>query len=231
MGSTYSIKETSKGLFCVAGQNEAVVTSHKGRELPPLSENICQILADDLNAVSEPRKSFAYCIIASLAEAAGRSPNIDIRVYIQWDRLFRFNPGPPLIQIEYNNTEGARAYLGDLWANRPLNYAESPEDMEKEGVPLIPERTVNAMERELTEMAPAEKVAVELLYERFETFSISMCILWVGGKINDEELVEAYYAFVHGRDTDEPDVDGYVSRLRHLRAILEAYRAGDGTLP
>ena len=83
----------------------------------------------------------------------------------------------------------------------------------------------------------SKRVAVNILYNFFEYFSISIPILWVSGKITDEDFVSSYWALQFGADMAELNEVDYeqarflMNRLLYLKTILWGYDSKDQTLP
>ena len=83
----------------------------------------------------------------------------------------------------------------------------------------------------------SHKIAVDILYNFFDYFSISIPILWVSGKINDEDFIAAYYALQYGVAIYELDEEAYeeprflMNRLLFLKTILWGYQWKDQSLP
>jgi hypothetical protein len=194
MKETYQRNETTTGLFEVFGADGKALNNHNNKPFPLLSDNISRNLIGDLNAINDKNRdiifnnnneedavmemtlhnmsnlelneSLGYCLISTLMEyeAANVSFEFEYEEKLQWDRLFRFNPGPPLIQLEYKNTEQIRVYFGDKWVNLPLNYSGSLEDMEENKCDFVPEETINEISILVEEMSLAQKVAIDILY-------------------------------------------------------------------
>ena len=83
----------------------------------------------------------------------------------------------------------------------------------------------------------SKRVAVNILYNFFEYFSITIPILWVNGKITDEDFISSYWALEFGVDISEMDEEDYeqprflMNRLLYLKTILWGYDWKDQTLP
>ena len=156
---------------------------------------------------------------------------------IQWDRLFRMNIVPNGGDLELNSTKKARDFFEDKWINFGLNYSQSIEEMKENGVQLVSEDIVNRINNLVDVMQFSHKIAVDILYNFFDYFSISIPILWVSGKINDEDYIAAYYVLQYGVDIYEIDEEAYeeprflMNRLLFLKTILWGYQWKDQSLP
>jgi hypothetical protein len=267
MKETYVRKEKANGLYELLGADGENLKNHNNKPFPLLSENISRNLTGDLNAIndynrnlifknnneedavmemtlhnmsnSELKESLGYCLISSLMEYedANASAELEYIDEIQQERLFRFNPGPPLLQLEYKNTENIRAHFGDKWVNLPLNYSNSIEEMQENDSSFVTEDTINEISLLVEQMSMAQKVTVNILYNLYDFFSITIPILWVAGKIGDEEFIAASYALNNSVDIYELDEEEYekprfeMNRLLYLKTILYGYLWKDETLP
>lgn len=267
MKETYVRKEKANGLYELLGSDGKTLQNHNNKPFPLLSENISKNLTGDLNDINnknrelifksnneedalmemtlhnlsnlELKESLGYCLISSLMEYedANASAELEYVAQIQRDRLFRFNPGPPLIQLEYKNTERIRKYFGDKWVNLPLNYSNSIEEMQENDFSFVPEDTINEISLLVEQMSMAQKVTVNILYNLYDYFSITIPILWVAGKISDEDFITASYALNNSVDIYELDEEEYekprfeMNRLLYLKTILYGYLWKDETLP
>jgi hypothetical protein len=79
--------------------------------------------------------------------------------------------------------------------------------------------------------------AVDIFYNFFEYFSISTPILWVSGKLNDEDFIACYWALQYGVDIEDLTEEEYeeprflMNRLLYLKTILWGYDWKDQSLP
>ena len=224
------------------GLDGTVLKNHNDKPYPLLSGRISQILIDDLNDIGKKQLniSLAYSLISTMMEYKEleiREYDLRIDLLIQWDRLFRFNPGPPLVLLEYKYTEKAREYLGEKWTNNSLNYCSSLEEMEESGCGFVPDETVQIIQNIFNSMNFAEQFTVDLLYQFENKVSITLPVLWVIQVITNEELIGGDWALNDGVDVYELDevekehMKYYKQRLSFLRAILEGYKDKDKSLP
>jgi hypothetical protein len=266
MKKIYQRKKTAGNLYEVLGTDGNTLKNHNDRPYPVLSDNISKILIEDLNTINaknsayisqnnseedafmeialhnisnqELNESLGYCLISTLLEfQPEQSFKLDLEKLIQWDRLFRFNPGPPLLPLEYKNTQRIREHLGDYWVNLPLNYSDSLEDMAKNTSSFVPKETINEVSLLINKMSKAELVAVHILFNLFSEFSITIPVLWVSGKIGDEDFITSFYALENGIDIYEMTTEEYemprfeMNRLLYLKPIIHGYMNKDQTLP
>ncbi len=115
---------------------------------------------------------------------------------IQWDFLYRMSPGPKEKMEQMSASYEAIQWLGKDWVDLPGNYARTPEDMEADEIPFVPQVIVDRLNAEIASMTLPEKVAVWYLYEFFYRFSITIPILWVKGAVSGVSLEESYSIFV-----------------------------------
>ena len=254
----YKRKEINENLFEVIGLDGTTLKNHNDKPYPNLSENISRNLIGDLNAIAEKyiekesnaksdeealnvlltqvcsdmlRESFGYCLISSLIEYEEQQMGAQLDVYeqLQWDRLFRLNPDENGGTLELEATEKARAYFGSNWRNFGLNYCDGFNEMEENGVELVSDEIIEQLEALVAELHISQKVAVNILHNFFDTISITLAILWVSGKINDEEYIKSFYALNYGIDIDAIDEDAYeeprflMNRLLYLKTIIWGY--------
>lgn len=64
-------------------------------------------------------------------------------------------------------------------------------------------------------------------------FSITLPIFWVTGKIENDDLVKAYWIFEYGASPKAKDkkVQFLINRLSSLKIIQQGYINHDATLP
>ena len=109
--------------------------------------------------------------------------------------------------------------------------------MEHEDVEFVPEVTVKKIESSVKMMSPAELIMVNLLYNFFDYFSITIPVLWVSGKIGDEDFIAAYWALHREEDLYELNEEEYefprflMNRLLFLKTLRYSYQWGDESLP
>jgi hypothetical protein len=230
----YKRKEVNENLFEVIGLDGSTLKKHNDKPYPNLSENVSRNLIGDLNAIADKylekernaksdeealnvlltqacgdmlRESFGYCLISSLIEYEEQQMDAQLDVYeqLQWDRLFRLNADENGGTLELEATEKARVFFGNNWRNFGLNYCDGFNEMEENGVELVSDEIVEQVESLVAEMHISQKVAVDILHNFFDTISITLPILWVTGKINDEDYISSYYALNYGIDIDAMD--------------------------
>ena len=262
----YKRKEINENLFEVIGLDGTTLKNHNDKPYPNLSENISRNLIGDLNAIAKKyldnenttqseeeflnfllidengdmlRESFGYCLLSSLIEYEEQQMDAQLDVYeqLQWDRLFRLNPEENGGTLEFEATEKARAFFGNNWRNFGLNYCDSFDEMEQNGVELVSDEIIEQVESLVAEMHISQKVAVNILYNFFDTISITLPILWVNGKINDEDFMKSFYALNYGIDIENIDDEAYeeprflMNRLLYFKTIIWGYQWNDQTLP
>jgi len=261
----YTRREMGDELFEVIGPDGNVILNHSGKTYPPLSENISRNLIGDLNHIAERyddkkapetkeevygniidrlsgidlHQSFSYCLISSLMEYEEQQMDaqLDVDSQIQWDRLFRMNAPENGGELELNSTKKARVVFEGKWKNFGLNYAQSIEDMEENGAEMVSEDIVTEITGMVVSLHISKIVAVDILYNFFDHFSITIPILWVSGKINDEDFISSYYALNYGIAIDDLDEEAYeeprflMNRLLHLKTIIWGYQWKDQSLP
>ena len=263
----YTRKELKADSFEVLSADKSVLKNHNDIPFPYLSENISRNLISDLNAIAtkyyklpeyneeiekvtfnnlvatisgeELRQSFGYCLLSSLIEYQNENIGFELEIVnqIQWDRLFRLNSSSRLIILELNATKKARDFLDCGLVNFGLNYCHSIEEMKENGVQFVSEDIVNRINNLVDVMQFSHKIAVDILYNFFDYFSISIPILWMSGKINDEDFIAAYYALQFGVAIYEVDEAAYeeprflMNRLLFLKTILLGYQWKDQSLP
>lgn len=240
MKDTYQRIKKESGLYEVLGADGTILKNHNDKPYPHLSDKASKILIDDLNEIDSPEltKSFVYAVLSTMIEYQETDKltyDLNIPVIIQWDRLFRFNPGPPLLQLEYNNTQKARDFLGSLWVNNQLNYYSSIEEMKENNCELVPNTTIDRVQELVDEMFFSQQFTVELLYRFFGEFSITLPVLWVKDIISDKDLIEGSWVFQYGQDSVELQGNEYslylTKRLAKLKQLLNCYSSKDETLP
>lgn len=267
MKKTYQRKEATNGLFEVLGSDGTILKNHNNKPYPILSENISRNFIGDLNDINDKNRKFivegnseedvigemllhnlsnielneslCYCVISSLLEyeVADMTTELEFENEIQWDRLFRLTPGPPFLLIELKNTQKAREFFGEDYQNLQINYSNSIEEMEENEIPLVSVDIITKISELVQKMSMAEKVMVNILYNLYDCFSITLPILWVAGKIGEEDVISAYYALGKNVDIYEMEEEEYevprfeMNRLLYLKTLKHGYSCNDQTLP
>jgi hypothetical protein len=263
----YKRKEIYENYFELYCSDGTTLKNHNGKPYPLLSENISRNLIDDLNQISlkyfktpesneitdelifnnmlarhageELRESFAYCVLSSLMEYEEQEMDLELEYerQMQWDRLFRLNPSSNIGILELNKTQKARDYFHDKWKNFGLNYAQSLEEMETNEEAFVSDNIIQEVKALVDSMHISKRLAVDILYNYFEYFSITIPILWVNGKINNEDFISSYWALQYGLDINELNETEFeeprflMNRLLFLKIILWGYDWNDETLP
>ncbi len=263
----YTLKEITENSFEVIGSDGTILKNHNNKPYPYLSENISRNLIQDLNDIAKRyyktnennkeienavfnnllvgisgevlRESFAYCLISTMMEYAEVNIGAELEVveHIQWDRLFRLNINPNGGELEMNATKKARDFFNGKWKNFGLNYSKSFEEMNENNIEFVSDDLTNEIQKLVDELKFSHKIAVNILYNFFEYFSISIPILWISGKINDHDFIKAYWALQYGSDIAELNEEEYeeprflMNRLLFLKTILWGYLWEDETLP
>lgn len=265
MDTTYKLQKVLEDRFLIIGPDGKAIRNHLDNPYPVLSENISRNLCDDLNAINkknrilieknkdntdkefelfhheflgnELRESLAYCVISTMMESSNNTFEIDLKTIIQWDRVYRLNPGPPKLLLELAILEKAKSLLNFEWVNLQLNYASSIEEMEAEEAEFVSEEIITELSNIVNEMTPVDRFICNLVYNFMDCFSITFPILWVAGKINEDYLVDVFWVFVNGENPEEIEEDAYEevrflkNRLLYLKAIKWGYSWNDETLP
>ena len=213
--------------------------THMDKSYPHLPDGIANILCNDLNNLnkhesSELRHSFVYCVLNTIIERKRNDEEfnheIDISEAIQYDRVYRLNPGPPMLLLELQVVEPLKKFLGDRYVDLPLKYAQSIDEMKENEVPFVPNDIMKAFQELLSEFNEAENFAVELLFNYFNSFSITLPILWVAGKLTSKELAIADLRLEHYSDSEvltdkeQSMVKDLVFKLDNLMKLLRELR-------
>jgi hypothetical protein len=263
----YARKEINENTFEVLGSDGSTLKNHNGKPFPKLSENISRNLIGDLNGICENRyeideatevsedklmndvllriseqelrESFTYCLLSTLMEYEEQQMDLELEFedQMQWDRLFRLNVSSDTGSLELKKTQKARDFFNGKWKNFGLNYYQSLEEMHENEVEFISDEIIQDIKKIVDSMTISKKVAVNILYNFFEYFSISIPILWVNGEINEDDFISSYWALEFGVDISEMDEEDYeqprflMNRLLYLKTILWGYDWKDQTLP
>jgi len=263
----YIRKEINENTFEVLGSDGSTLKNHNGKPYPFLSENISRNLIGDLNAIceirykpeegievteealyndvltriseQELRESFSYCLLSTLMEYEEQQMDAELEYedQMEWDRLFRLNISSDTGSLELNKTQKARDFFNDKWKNFGLNYYQSLEEMHENEVEFISDEIIQDIQPLVDSMDISKRVAVNILYNFFEYFSITIPILWVNGKITDEDFISSYWSLEFGIDITEMEEEDYeqprflMNRLLYLKTILWGYDWKDETLP
>lgn len=264
---TYTRKEINNNTFEVLGSDGSTLKNHNGKPYPILSENISRNLIGDLNAIcdiryktdegskvseeapynnvltriseQELRESFAFCLLSTLMEYEEQQMDLELEFedQMQWDRLFRLNVSSDTGSLELNKTQKARDFFTGKWKNFGLNYSQSLEEMNANEVEFVSDVIIQDVKKMVDSLTISKKVAVNILYNFFEYFSIVIPILWVSGEINDDDFISSYWALEFGADIAELNEVEYekarflMNRLLYLKTILWGYDSKDQTLP
>jgi hypothetical protein len=263
----YTRKQINENTFEVLGGDGSTLKNHNGKLYPNLSENISRNLIGDLNHIceirykledgidvseeapynnvltriseQELRESFAYCLLSSLMEYEEHQMDLELEFedQMQWDRLFRLNVSSHTGSLELNKTQKARDFFNGKWKNFGLNYYQNLEEMHENEVEFVSDEIIQDINHLVDSMDISKRLAVNILYNFFEYFSITIPILWVNGKITDEDFISSYWALKFGIDISEMEEEDYeqprflMNRLLYLKTILWGYDWKDQSLP
>lgn len=106
---------------------------------------------------------------------------LEFEEQMQWDRLFRLNLSSDTGSLELNKTQKARDFFNEKWKNFGLNYYKSLEEMHKKEIEFVSDEIIQDVKKMVDSLTISKKVAVNVLYNFFEYFSIAIPILWVSG--------------------------------------------------
>jgi hypothetical protein len=183
---------------------------------------------------AQEKISFAVCVHNTLLEVKDDTGfRLEVHPVIQWDFLYRMSPGPREKMEQMQAAAEAIQWLGKDWVDLPANYASSVEEMEADEVPFVPQVILDRLHRALVTMTLEELVAVWVLYDSFNRFSITLPILWVKGFISGATLEDSYYVMASGfspkeiRKFRKEEGDFLRRRLGFLREYLEANKTNN----
>lgn len=216
-------------------KDSPVIETHRGNLYPALSRDVAELICDDLNLLSVEQTSFdkynlslVYCVLSTLIEAKG---NIDfaeeLSFTIQWDRVFRLDPGPPHNLLELKSIEKIISFLESKWVDLPLNYSISLEEMKERNTPEVPENIINEFSQLTNQFNQVEIFAVDLLFNLFKRVSISSSILWVAGLLNNEDIQKIDLYIYHLKSSsritelEKTHLNGMSERLDFLRKLID----------
>jgi hypothetical protein len=193
------------------------------------------VLAQVIDTITgnEMRNSLSYCLLSTMIECDTQQEKFTLR-YI------------PLLQEDkfLTNDEvflkDSPPYASTLKAREFLYYQDekpASESFHARGS-CIQYSVLAKIEETVNKMQMVDQFAVDLIYQYLDRFSITLPILWVGGIVDDEKLIEAYYAIEHQLDISDLNEEEVaiprfmMNRLLCLKIILfYGYRWGDPTLP
>jgi uncharacterized protein (TIGR02145 family) len=216
-------------------KNSLVIETHLGNPYPGLSKNVAELLCADLNSLpadhaifGEYNVSLVYCVLSTFIEAGGDFTSaVDLPFMIQWDRVFRLDPGPPHIQLQHNMIEKIKRYLKGKWVDLPLNYSMSLEEMKENKVPQVPKNIIKELAILLNNLNDTENFAVDLLFNLFDRVSITTSVLWVAGILDDADIqkVDLYFHLLKRSNrltkNEKIQMAGMSKRLEFLRKLIE----------
>lgn len=262
MTKSYNLKQVSEDGYLIIDHIGEVIKNHNNKVFPALSENIARNLCEDLNYINqknsgllnynisnevkeihellgnnELRESFAYCIIATMMEYQGKSFDLNIETNIQWDSVFRLGQDPKKKRLEVAILKKAKKHLSANWVNLPLNSSECLEDMQDDKMAFVPDEIINELNEIVMNMSTVERFMVDLIYNFMDSFSITLPILWVAGKIDEDYLVDVYWVFMYGINPMKMKEEAYEevcflkNRLLYAKIIKWGYLWNDETLP
>ncbi|HKK42331.1 MAG TPA: hypothetical protein VJ963_07980 [Bacteroidales bacterium] len=233
----FVIKE-EKGFYFVCNKSykdAPVIETHCGNPYPGLSKNVAELLCEDLNSLpaehalfGEYNVSLVYCVISTFIEAGEEFTSaVDLPFMIQWDRVYRLDPGPPHIQLQHGVIEKIKLYLEDKWVDLPINYSMSLEEMKENKVPQVPKNITKVLQKLLSSFNDTENFAVDLLFNLFDRVSITTSVLWVAGILNNEDIQMVNLYFHHLKKSnrltknEKIQMTGMSERLEFLRKLIE----------
>jgi hypothetical protein len=227
--------DSENDIFSVKDSQGQKIKTHRSNTLNNLLEKIARILADDLNSIynsnfkKDLRSSFCYCALSTFQENGDKlnSRSLDIKSLIQWDRIFRFNPSPNTMKMEIKSCKPIIDFFGDKYVDLQLNYAESLEEMEENGISKVPENTSEIIENIFEHLSPKNKFLVDLIANYTDNFSISATTLFIAGKIKIDAFLNAYFALNYYEDPKLKKFQDYrkflKARLSYLLKFKDAY--------
>jgi hypothetical protein len=209
---------TQENNFWVITYKGNKVLNHKGHVLRIARKKDAQALVDDYDNNFKgdftSNQSLLYSYLSTYYEfkkSGAEEYEIEVKLLIQWDRLYRLNPGPPLILYESKVIEDAKNFLGDYYINLPLNYAQSIEEIPKEN--LVPSATVRKIREIVDELSIPRKIALDIAMSYLNNFSVTMLILWLSGEITTLNLIIASETFFNGWDVKDAIEDRVKNEL------------------
>ncbi len=221
MENLYTLKQLENNTYLVMFDDE-VILNHQGNPFPALSETIAKYLCDDLNEVNQERESFSYCVLSTMMEAPTEY-ELDIDELLQWDRVFRLSPAPPALPLELSILKEIKPHLNAEWVNLSLNYGQSIEEMTEMKVDFVPDEIIKELNGLVENMNSAERFMSKLLYVFMGYFSMTLPIFWVTKKIENDDLLKAFWIFEYGESPTQKDIHFLNNRLDALRKIQQAY--------
>ena len=209
---------TQENDFWVLTYNGNKVLNHKGHVLRIAREKDAQFLVDDYDNnfkgefTSNQSLLHSYlCTYDEFKKSGAEQYEIGVESLIQWDRLYRLNPGPPLVLYENKVIEDAKKILGDYYINLSLNYAQSIEEIPKEN--FVPISTVREVRAIVDKFSIPRKIALDIVISYLNNFSVTMPILWLSGEITTLNLIIASETFFDGMDVKEAIEDRVKNEL------------------
>ncbi len=80
-------------------------------------------------------------------------------------------------ELELNANQKPRDFFENNWQNCGFNYCQSFEEMEANEVKFVSEELIKTVRGLVDELAFSHKIAVDILYNFFDYFSITIPIL------------------------------------------------------
>jgi hypothetical protein len=186
----------------------------------------------DLYLGDELRESLGYCLLSTFIERKSSENTelytLQIEPVIHWDRLFRLSPQPEHQIYEAAIVTQIKSSIYSSWADLPHNYCSSAEEMEHEGIDFINQEIIKELTEITSDFDQLDIFCVDLLFQFTEQFSITLPILWVAGKISNEDFVNIFSVFVHNEPAIAmlPEQRAYrkhlAERLKYLMAIKKS---------
>lgn len=187
------------GLYYIldVANNKPGLETPEGVKFPGLTRELADLLLKDLLLLDieqyySPQKlrhSLVYIVLSAFIDGKGEFKNeLDIPELLQWDRVFRLNPGPPHYPFEYSSISPIREYLKDNWLSLPLNYASTLEEMEANEVAKLPKESIDCVMGLAKDFNQAELLLVRMLYSYYGKASISLGIFWLSNIITSKDL-------------------------------------------
>jgi hypothetical protein len=204
-----------------------------------VNEQLLKSVYDDLLG-EELRESFGYCILSTFMERLNIKSKyvdkIEIEPCIHWDRIYRINPQPPLLMNQMAVVAEIQNQIKSEWVDLPLNYCESYDEMQENEVGFVSKKIINELRKICKSFSNIDLFCVELLYQFIGRFSITVPILWVSGKIDNQTFVDAYRVFELGqqlssRSTKQKDYAKFLNnRLEYLKRLRASIFRNDNIL-
>ena len=208
------------------------IKTHRSNPMRALDAATAALLVDDLNSIynsdflKDLRSSFCYCALSTFQERSGVAEEREYRLeeLIQWDGIFRLDPGPQTMMLKLHNCRAAMDFFGENYVDLELNYCSSLADMEARGTSMVPDETLAMLRSVFDQLSSEERFLADLIGNYSDYVSISAATLLIARKISIDAFLNTYFVLKYTEDSKKKKFRPYRKFLKTRIKYLMEFR-------